>query len=81
MAESKIIFTLDGVNLIIQCSPEDKIKDICQKYATKVGSNVNSLTFLYGGNQMNMELKFNEQANLIDRNNKEMRVLVYKNEN
>jgi hypothetical protein len=76
MAKAKIIFTLDGVNLTIQCTPEDKIKDICQKYATKVGSNINSLTFLYGGNQMNMEKKFKEQASSFDQNRNEMNVLV-----
>ena len=80
MAEAKIIFTLDGVNITIQCSPEDKIKDICQKFATKVGSNINSFTFLYGGNQMNMELKFKEQANSFDQNNNEMNVLVDRKE-
>ena len=80
MEEAKIIFTLDGVNLTIQCSSEDKIKDICQKFATKVGSNVNSFTFLYGGNQMNMELKFKEQANSYDISRNEMHVLVDRKE-
>ena len=42
---------------------------------------INSLIFLYGGNQINMELKFKEQANLMDINRKEMKVLVYKKEN
>ena len=81
MSEAKIIFNLEGIKITIQCSQEDKIKDICQKYATKIECNINSLLFLYGGNQMNMELKFKEQANLIDRNNKEMNILVYKKEN
>ena len=56
------------------------MRDICQKYATKQEINMNSLIFLYGENQINMELKFKEQANSIDRSNKEMRVLVYKKE-
>ena len=81
MSEAKIIFTLDGINLTIQCTLEDKIKDICQKYSTKIDNKINTLIFLYGGCQMNMELKFKEQANSIDKNNKEMRVLVYKKEN
>ena len=81
MSEAKIIFELEGIDITIQCSIEDKIKDICQKFATKIESNINSLLFLYGGNQMNMELSFKEQANLIDINNNEMNVLVYKKEN
>ena len=81
MSEAKIIFDLEGIKITIQCSQEDKIKDICQKYATKIDSNINSLLFLYGGTKMNMELKFKEQANSMDINNNEMNVLVYKREN
>ena len=81
MSEAKIVFNFEGRNLTIQCSEEDKIKDICQKFATKIESNINSLLFLYGGNKMNMELKFKEQANSMDIDNKEMKVLVYKKEN
>ena len=67
--------------MTIQCSQEDKIKDICQKYTTKIDININSLLFLYGGNQINMELKFKEQASSMDINNNEMNVLVYRIEN
>ena len=81
MSEAKIILNLEGINTITQCSQEDKIKDICQKYATKINNNINSLLFLYGGNKINMELKFKEQANSMDINNNEMNVLVYKREN
>ena len=81
MSEAKIIFNFEGINLSIQCSQEDKIKDICQKFAIKIESKINSLIFLYGGTQMNMELKFKEQANSMDIDNKEMKVLVYKKEN
>jgi len=81
MSKAKINFELDGIKVIIQCSEEDRIKDICQKYVTKIESNINSLIFLYGGNKLNMELRFKEQANLIDINRKEMNVIVYKKEN
>ena len=60
---------------------EDKIKDICNKYSTKIGDNINTLLFLYGGDQINMELSFKEQANIIERNNKKMKVLVFKKRN
>jgi len=46
MIEPKVIFTLDGVDVSIQCSKEDKIKDICQRFANKVNKNINSLLFL-----------------------------------
>ena len=81
MEEAKIIFTLDGIDLTMQCSIEDKMKDICQKYSTKVGINMNLLVFLYGGNQVNFELTFKDQASSLDKANNQMKILVYKNEN
>ena len=57
------------------------MKDICQRYSNKINININSLIFLYGGNQLNFNLNFNEQANIIDKEKNEMKVLVYKNEN
>ena len=47
MSQANAIFTLDGSNYIIQCSKEDKMRDICQKYAIKMNINMNSLIFLY----------------------------------
>ena len=72
MSEANALFTLDGCDLIIQCSKEDKMRDICQKYATKVNENLNSLLFLYGGSRINFELKFKEQANSLDIDNNKM---------
>ena len=60
MSEVKVIFTLEGVNMIILCKKEDKMKDICNKYSIKIDKNINSLIFLYGGNQLNLELRYEE---------------------
>ena len=73
MLEANVIFTLDGVDVNIQCSKEDKMKDICQKFADKVQKNINSLLFLYGGNQLNFLASFKDLAK--DKN--EIKVLVY----
>ena len=81
MSEALVIFNLEGINMTIQCTKEEKMKNICQRYATKVQRNINSLLFLYGGNQLNLELSFEEQANSIDVSNNEMKVLVYTKEN
>ena len=80
MSEANVLFTLDGCDITIQCSKEDKMRDICQKYAAKVNVNINSLLFLQGGNKINFELRFKEQANSIDNTNNKMSILVYKNE-
>ena len=80
MSQANVIFTLDGIDLTVQCSPEDKMRDICLRYVAKIGANLNSFLFLYGGNQLNFDLSFKEQASLIDKENNKMRVLVYTNE-
>ena len=80
MEKANVLFQLEGVNVIVQCSIKDKMKDICQKYVTKVEKDINSLVFLYGGNQINFNLSFEELAYSLDKERKEMKVLVYTNE-
>ena len=80
MSKANVIFNLEGIDLIVQCTTDDKMKDICQKYATKIETNINSLMFLYGGNQLNFNLSFKEQINSLDKDKNEMKVLVYKKE-
>ena len=75
---ASVIFTYEGLPLKVQCLKEDKMKDICNKYISKININMNSLYFLYGGNQINLELTFKEQANSIDKERNEMNILVYK---
>ena len=78
MLGANTIFTLDGISLTIQCTQNDIMKDICQKYANKIKRNINSLVFLYGGNQLNFNLKFKEAITYKESN--EMKILVYSNE-
>ena len=77
---SKVIFIFGGIEVIIQCTKEEKMKEICQRYINKIEKNLNSLIFLYGGKQLNFNLSFKEQANGLDKERNEMKVLVYKNE-
>ena len=62
MSEVNTIFNFEGREVIIQCSKNEKMKDICQRYSNKINININSLIFLYGGNQLNFNLNFNEQT-------------------
>ena len=80
MSESKVISTLEGIDVTIQCSPLELMKDICQKYANKILKNISSLLFIYGGSQINFKKKFLEQASMIDKERNIMHVLVYKYE-
>ena len=77
---AKAIFSYNGTETVIQCLKEDKMKNICIKYSSKINININSLLFIYGGNQINLELSFNEQSNSFDKERNEMNILVYKKE-
>ena len=79
MSKANVIFTLDGIDLPIQCNENDIMKDICQKYSNKIKRSINSLVFLYGGSQLKFNLKFKEAIN--DKESNDMKVLVYSNEN
>ena len=81
MTEAKVIFNFEGIDTTIQCLTNEKMKDICQRYVNKIDKNINSLIFLYGGNQLNYNINFNEQVNIIDKERNIMKILVYKNEN
>ena len=76
---SKAKFSFEGTETVIQCLKDEKMKNICNKYSTKINIDINSLIFLYGGNQVNQELAFNEQTNSVDKERNEINILVYKN--
>ena len=80
MTQAKVIFNFEGIDATIQCLTNEKIKDICQRYTNKIGKSINELIFLYGGNQLNYNINFKEQANVIDRERNIMKILVYKKE-
>ena len=67
MSKANVIFKFEGTNVKIQCSPEDKMRDICLSYGTKIWAKLNSLLFLYELNKF--ELSFKDQVNSIDGEN------------
>ena len=58
MAEAK--FTFEGQDIIIQCTKNQKMKDICINLSNKINVGLNSLVFLYGGGKLNLEKTFQE---------------------
>jgi len=73
---AEIEFNYKGNKTIIQCNPNDKIKDIIKKFCTKIENDKDKMCFLYAGNRINEELTFREQANNIDKERKIMSILV-----
>ena len=80
MSEANIVFTFMGNNKILQSSKNEKMSDVCERYSLQIEKNINALVFIYDGNQLNLELSFEEQANSIDKNNGKMNILVYENQ-
>ena len=68
------IYIFEGISTKIQCSKEQKMKFICDKYCNKINENINSLLFLYGGTKLDMDKKFEEYSK-----ENTMKILVYKN--
>jgi hypothetical protein len=78
MATAKVIFSLEALEIVIDCSTEEKMRDICQRCATKMETNLETLSFLYGEKPVNFELSFEDQANSQDKKTNEMKVKVSK---
>ena len=74
MAEAK--FTFEGQDIIIQCNKNQKMRDICTNLSQKINVGLNSLVFLYGGGQLNLDKTFQE----LTKENR-ISIIVYKNEN
>jgi hypothetical protein len=73
------IFTFKGMNKIIQCNKEDKLKDICNKYTYSMGIDINSIYFFYSGIILDFEL--NQQTDIIIKDKNEMSILVFEKYN
>ena len=73
---AEVIFNYEGIETIIQCNINDKMKDIINKYLIKIEKRKDNLYYLYNGNKINYELTFNEQANDLDKNRNKMNIIV-----
>ena len=72
-----IEFIYEQVSTFVQCKPEDKMKDIFQKFETKSGINLKTVFFVCGGRILNGELTYSE----ISKSKDNIKVLVYKAHN
>ena len=74
----KIIFIYNGKSTTIQCQKDEYLKDICQKFASKVNAELSKIYFLYGGKVLDINQTFN---NIYDKNYNIIKILVYSLEN
>ena len=74
-----VIFMLDSSPIKIQCSLDEKMKDIINRLNNKLKNNkfdINKVQFLYSGKLINFELTFYEQSNNLDKERKEMTIII-----
>jgi len=76
---SKIIFNYKGGETEIQCNMTEKIKDIFQKYANKIGLDISNIYSLYNGNSIDDNKNVSEIITEQDKIRKIMKILVYDN--
>ena len=75
---SQVHFSYNGKNILIQCNSNDLIYYIFQNFATKINIDLNSLLFIYNGNNItNYNLTFYQLANLDDKKRNKINILVY----
>ena len=43
--DMNVIFNLEGTKVEVQCTKNDKMRDACNKFVQKSGTNINSLLF------------------------------------
>ena len=58
MSEAIVIFNFKGEKTIIKCSTLEKLKNICERYASQIKENTDKICFKYNGNLINEETKF-----------------------
>ena len=64
MSKIEITFTYNGINMTIECTKDQKLKDIYSKFKNKVNAEDKLLYYMYNGsNIQNDELTFDEIAN------------------
>ena len=76
----EIEFMYNGINTIIQCNLNEKIKDICKRFIDKANLNNININYTYNGKLViNEELSFEEIANNEDKARKKMSFIVFDN--
>ena len=74
---AELIFLYNGNETKIQCNKDEKFKEICQRYITKIQIDPDKIYFIYNGNRINDDLNFYEHINEEDKKRNKMNILVY----
>ena len=73
----KITFNYNSSNIIINCNSNDTFEKVTQSLSKEIELDINKVQFLYNGNNISNNLKIEELANQLDKERKEMNILVF----
>ena len=75
---AQVIFNYEGINTVIQCDINEKMKDIINRFMIKINNKENNLYYFYNDKRINIDATFNDQANDIDKIRKKMNIIAIK---
>ena len=73
---SQVEFNYKGIITTLLCSEKDKMEEICKNFAIKSSIDFKKLCFLYLGNQIDLQLTFEETINKENKEKKSISILV-----
>jgi len=76
MSQAIVIFNYKDIKTGISCITSEKMINICERFASKVQEDVSKLDFIYNGDIINKELKYEEQIDEIDKRECIMNIIV-----
>jgi len=65
--------------ITIQCKSEEKLRNICQRFISKIGSDINSKIFIYDGRVINLESLLKDEIDLEKVEENEIVISVFDN--
>ena len=74
---ANVIYTYKGRKITIQSNFEEKLKEINKTFLSKLNLKDNDIFFIYNGSKINDEFTLEQQASNMDKNTKEINILVY----
>ena len=77
--EKEAIFIYNGISTSIQCKKTEKMEDICKRCSNKINIDINNFYFLYGGENIDLKLSYEEIISEDDLNRGKMSILIYQN--
>ena len=77
MSNVQVIISFNGAETNMQCKSDEKFEEICKRFANKMLTDINNLSFVYNGNTINKDLNFIQHANEEDKKRNVMNVFAF----